>query len=90
MTIFIHEMLKKIIILFSVLYYVNVQSQIQINTTGNLNDPTYLIDNVLIGNGITTSNHSFTGDSSQIGYFTDSLGLSGMTEGFILSPGGVD
>ena len=90
MTIFIHEMLKKIIIIFSVLYYVNAQSQIQINTTGNLNDPAYLIDNVLIGNGITTSNHSFTGDSSQIGYFTDSLGLSGMTEGFILSTGGVD
>ena len=60
------------------------------NTTGNFNDPSYLIDNVLIGNGVITSNHSYIGDSSQIGYFTDSLGLIGMSEGFVLSTGRVD
>ena len=41
------------------------------------NQATYLIDNVLIGNGVTTSNHVFTGDSSQMGYFTESSGLIG-------------
>ncbi len=44
-------------------------AQVQINTTGNFNDPSYLIDNVLIGNGVLTSNHSYIGDSSQIGFF---------------------
>ena len=49
-----------------------------------------MIDNVLIGNGVITSNHSYIGNSSQIGYFTDSLGLIGMSEGFVLSTGRVD
>ena len=68
----------------------NSVAQVQMNTTGNFNDPSYLIDNVLIGNGVITSNHSYIGDSSQIGYFTDSLGLIGMSEGFVLSTGRVD
>ena len=50
----------------------------------------YLINNILIGNGVTTSNHNFTGDSSQIGYFTDSIHSIGFSEGFILSTGNID
>ena len=65
-------------------------AQVQINTTGNFNDPSYLIDNVLIGNGVLTSNHSYIGDSSQIGFFKDPMGLIGIDSGFVLSTGGVD
>ncbi|MBC8267086.1 MAG: choice-of-anchor L domain-containing protein [Flavobacteriales bacterium] len=65
-------------------------AQISINTTGNYSNPTYLIDNALIGNGVVTSNHSFIGDPSQIGFFSDSLGLIGMDSGFVLTTGGVD
>ena len=65
-------------------------SQVNVNTSGNYSNPTYLIDNALIGNGVVSSNHSFIGDPSQIGFFSDSLGLIGMDSGFVLSTGGVD
>ena len=82
--------MKNAIILFIYIVSINIYSQVQINSSGNFNDPSYLIDNVLIGNGVTTSNHSYIGDSSQISYFTDSLGNIGFTEGFILTTGRVD
>ena len=82
--------MKKIFLLLLCVTTLSSVAQVQMNTTGNFNDPSYLIDNVLIGNGVITSNHSYIGDSSQIGYFTDSLGLIGMSEGFVLSTGRVD
>lgn len=82
-------MKKLTLLLFSVIS-LNSFSQVQMGTISSQNQPTYLIDNVLIGNGVTTTNHSYIGDSSQIGYFTDSLGLIGFTEGFVLSTGSVD
>jgi hypothetical protein len=82
--------MKKILLSLLCVTTLSSFAQVQMNTTGNFNDPSYLIDNVLIGNGVITSNHSYIGDSSQIGYFTDSLGLIGMSEGFVLSTGGVD
>ena len=71
-------------------FFLFSSSQVQINTTGNYNSPSYLIDNALIGNGVITSNHSFIGDSSQIGFFSDSINLIGMDSGFVLSTGTVD
>ena len=82
--------MKNLLIILLSYLTINAFSQVQINTSGNLNDPSYLIDNILIGNGVTTSNHNYIGDSSQIGYFVDSSGLIGMSEGFVLSTGKVD
>ena len=62
-------------------------SQVSIDASGNYSNPSYLIDNVLIGSGVISSNHNFIGDSSQIGYFTDNSGLIGMDSGFVLSTG---
>ncbi len=83
-------MRRRILLALFCLSTLSSVAQVQINTQGNLNDPTYLIDNVLIGNGVTTSNHSYVGDSSQIGYFSDSTGAIGFLEGFVLSTGSVD
>ena len=82
--------MKKIYLFIFSILSVSVFSQVQMGTNPAHNHPSYLIDNVLIGNGVTTTNHSFTGDSSQIGYFTDASGLIGFTEGFVLSSGSVD
>ena len=82
--------MKKIYLFIFSIMSVSMLSQVQITTNPSLNNPSYLIDNVLIGNGVTTSNHSFIGDSSQIGYLTDISGLIGFTEGFVLSTGSVD
>ena len=65
-------------------------AQVQINTSGNYSNSSYLIDNAFIGNGVVTSNHSFSGDPSQIGFFHDSLGLIGMDSGFVLTTGIAD
>ena len=65
-------------------------AQVQINTSGNYSNPSYLINNAFIGNGVVTSNHSYTGDPTQIGFFSDSLGFIGMDSGFVLTTGGVD
>lgn len=77
------------IFLFSI-SVVTLNAQIQTTTTTNYNNPSYLIDNILIGNGIVSSNHSFIGDSAQIGFFTDSAALVGMDSGIVLSTGRVD
>ena len=82
--------MKKIYLFIFSILSINVFSQVQIGSNSAQNHPSYLIDNVLIGNGVTTTNHSYTGDSSQIGYFTDPTGAIGFTEGFILSSGSVD
>jgi hypothetical protein len=65
-------------------------AQVQINTSGNYSNASYLIDNAFIGNGVVTSNHSFIGNPTQIGFFSDSLGFIGMDSGFVLTTGGVD
>ena len=84
-------MKMKLFVLISVSLITNIAiAQVQINTTGNYSNPSYLIDNALIGNGVVTSNHSFIGDPSQISFFSDSLALIGMDSGFVLSTGGVD
>ena len=58
--------MKKLLLLLLCVITFNSVAQIQMNTTGNFNNPSYLIDNVLIGNGVITSNHSYIGDSSKI------------------------
>ena len=82
--------MKKIYLFIFSIMSMSMLSQVQIATNPSLNNPSYLIDNVIIGNGVTTTNHSFIGDSSQIGYLTDASGLIGFTEGFVLSTGSID
>ena len=82
--------MKNVSLILICLISINVSSQVQVSTNSTINHPSYLINNILIGNGVTTSNHNFTGDSSQIGYFTDSTHSIGFSEGFILSTGNID
>jgi len=82
--------MKKLLLVLLCVITFNSVAQIQMNTTGNYSNPSYLINNAFIGNGVVTSNHSFTGNPIQIGFFSDSLGLIGMDSGFVLTTGGVD
>ena len=82
--------MKKLLLILLCVITFNSVAQIQMNTTGNYSNPSYLINNAFIGNGVVTSNHSFTGNPIQIGFFSDSLGLIGMDSGFVLTTGGVD
>ena len=44
-------------------------AQITIDKTAPYDSPTWLIDNILLGGGVVASNHSYQGDSMQIGFF---------------------
>ena len=66
-----------------------MQSQIVIDNTPPYNSPVFLVDNVLLGGGVVASNHSYQGDSAQIGWF-DAINTSlGISEGIVLSTGDV-
>jgi len=60
-------------------------------STGALSSTQY-VEDVLIGNGITVSNVTFTGDTDQIGEFDANLTIPflGMAEGLILATGDVN
>ena len=91
MYIFVKKLkMKNVSLILICLISINIFSQVQVSTNSTINHPSFLINNILIGNGVTTSNHNFTGDSSQIGYFTDSTHSIGFSEGFILSTGNID
>lgn len=51
--------------------------------------PATLVQNVLLGSGVTVSNVTFVGDPNQIGYFNGSASNIGINEGIILSSGNV-
>ena len=81
--------MKKLIIIFGILSFFNAKSQIVVDNTAPYNAVTYLIDNVLLGGGIIVSNHSFIGDSNQIGFFNGVNSNLGIDSGIVLSSGNV-
>ena len=81
--------MKKFIFLFSILLTFNLQSQIVINNTYPYNTASNLIGNILLGGGISASNHSFIGDSNQIGFFNGINSNLDIDSGIVLSSGNV-
>ena len=71
------------------LSFFQLNAQIIIDNTAPFNNPTWLVDNVLLGGGITTSNHSYQGDSVQIGWF-DAINTNlGINSGIVMCTGNV-
>jgi gliding motility-associated-like protein len=81
---------RKIVILvsFSLFCFVQLKAQIGVTNTAPNNNPTYLINNVLVGSGVAVSNISFTGSNQQIGAFTSGNSI-GMASGIVMSSGHV-
>ena len=78
-----------LLLIICVFCFFNVQSQIVIDNTPPFNSPVSLVDNVLLGGGVVASNHSFQGDSAQIGWF-DAINTNlNISEGIVLSTGDV-
>ena len=63
----------------------NYYSQINVNNTSPYNSPITLIDSILLGGGVVSSNHSFQGDAIQIGYFNAINTNLNMDSGIVLS-----
>ena len=66
-----------------------VYSQITIDNNIPYDDPTYLINDVLLGGGIMASNHSYQGDSVQIGYFDATNTSLGINSGIVMATGDI-
>ncbi|MEC9208826.1 MAG: choice-of-anchor L domain-containing protein [Bacteroidota bacterium] len=81
--------MKKAILLLVVLCAIKAQSQIAMDNTAPYNTATYLINNILLGGGIAVTNHSFIGDSNQIGFFNGVNSNLGIDSGIVLSSGNI-
>lgn len=59
-------------------------SQITVSNTAPYNNEQYLVEDVLLGNGVTATNISFSGDPSQIGFFNGVNSNIGLDSGVVL------
>jgi len=72
-------------LLFSFISY----AQITVDISAPYDSPTFLIDDVLLGGGVTASNHNYQGDSIQIGYFDATNTSLGINTGIVMATGEV-
>ena len=83
--IFMKKMLQFILIFF-VLLSIDAKAQMVIDNTQT---PTDLVNNVLLGNGVTATNITYTGSSGQIGYFEGTNSNIGLNSGVVMSSGNI-
>ena len=81
--------MKKLLFLLALFSFFNAQSQIVIDNAAPYGNPTFLIDNLLLGGGVTAANHSFQGASSQIGFFNAINTSLGIDSGIVMSTGDI-
>ena len=82
--------MKKLVFILFYFYGFSADSQITVDRTTPNNNPTYLIDNVLLGGGIVASNHNYEGDSCQIGFFNAVNTNLGLDSGIIMATGEIE
>jgi len=75
---------RSIFILFLLTTISEIYSQIQLDTT---HTERYLVESVLLGNGVKVGNIRFTGVKHAIGVFEDPKKIIGITKGIILTSG---
>ncbi len=86
--------MRKIFVLVLLISFFNgVKGQIIVSNTAPYNSPTYLVNNVLMGNGVMASNITFAGQGAQLGFFKNGLLGSpalGLDSGIVISTGDVN
>ncbi|MCB0477266.1 MAG: choice-of-anchor L domain-containing protein [Crocinitomicaceae bacterium] len=75
-----------ILLILTIFFWENGRAQLVTNTSQT---PQQLVQNVLIGNGVTVSNIQFTGSSQAIGYFNGTNSNIGLNEGILITTGTV-
>lgn len=81
--------LKLLFLLLILFLFDNFYSQIEVDNAAPYNNPVTLIDSILLGGGVVSSNHSFQGDAIQIGYFNAINTNLNMDSGIVLSTGDI-
>ncbi|HIE73732.1 MAG TPA: hypothetical protein EYQ06_05625, partial [Flavobacteriales bacterium] len=84
--------MKKInnILFFLLLFCQSSLAQITIDKTTPYDSPTWLVNNILLGGGVVASNHSYQGDSMQIGFFNAINTSLGLDSGIVMATGDID
>ena len=65
-------------------------AQITVNNQSPNNSIQYLVDSIFIGSGIVASNHTFEGDTNQLGFFDGMMSNIGVDSGVVMSTGGIN
>lgn len=82
-------MKKRLLLLLCFVNTLFLSAQIIVNNNSPYDSPVWLVDNVLLGGGIIASNHTFEGDSVQIGWFNAVNTSLGIDSGIVLATGEV-
>ena len=77
-------------ILLNVIFFTQVNAQMTVDSDAPNDNPVFLIDDILLGGGVIASNHSYMGDSIQIGYFDGSNSNLGLSSGIVMSTGDIN
>ena len=75
--------------IFFIFFSLTSYSQISVDVNSPYDSPVYLIDNVLLGGGVTASNHNYQGDSVQIAFFDATNTSLGINTGIVMATGEV-
>tara|TARA_B110000908_G_C10235009_1_gene442791 strand:- start:114 stop:2180 length:2067 start_codon:yes stop_codon:yes gene_type:complete len=82
--------MNKFIVLLLLLFSCLIaESQITVNNNPPYNNTTWLIDNVLLGGGVTASNHTYQGNPVQIGWFNAVNTNLGIDSGIVMCTGDI-
>ena len=79
--------------LFLLTVFINTQAQVSVSNLVPYNTPAYLVNNVLLGGGVTATNITYSGQAAQAGFFYGGLtGVPalGLDSGIVLSSGDVN
>jgi hypothetical protein len=79
--------MKNLLFLISMFSFFNMQSQIVIDNNPPYDNPTWLVDNILLGGGVVASNHAYQGDVAQIGWFNAINTNLGIDSGIVMCTG---
>ena len=69
--------------------FLSVQAQLTVNNDSPNDNPVYLVDDILLGDGVEASNHTYQGDSIQIGFFDGTASNLGLNSGIVMSTGDI-
>ena len=81
--------MRNYFLIFLISFTLNSYSQISVDVNSPYDSPVYLIDNVLLGGGVTASNHNYQGDSVQIAFFDATNTSLGINTGIVMATGEV-
>ncbi len=87
----ISKMKKNTISFFTLFIICQIaNAQMTVTNAAPYNSANNLVDDVLLGNGVTASNVTFSGNANQIGYFDGTNSNIGLASGIVMSTGNVN